>query len=130
MSAATARILSQTRGAVVCEEAEIADTTLLRSRGLLGRDSLPAGHGMLITRTASIHSHFMRFEFDAVFLDRDLTVLKLAERIPPWRMRSAKRAKSVLELAAGEIERRGIQVGDVLAVDRVKNTTLGADKGD
>ena len=130
MSAATARILSQTRGAVVCEEAEIADTTLLRSRGLLGRDSLPAGHGMLITRTASIHSHFMRFEFDAVFLDRDLTVLKLAERIPPWRMRSAKRAKRVLELAAGEIERRGIQVGDVLAVDRVKNTTLGADKGD
>ncbi len=114
----------------MCEEAEIADTTLLRSRGLLGRDSLPAGHGVLITRTASIHSHFMRFEFDAVFLDRELTVVRLTERIPPWRARWSRHSKSVLELAAGEIERRGIQVGDVLVVDRVKDTTVSVDKGD
>lgn len=107
---------------MVCEQAEIADTPLLRLRGLLGRDSLPSGHGMLIEPAPSIHSAFMRFEFDAVFLDRDLQVIKLAPRIPPWRARSARHSRSVLELAAGEIERRGVQVGDVLAVDSCKTS--------
>jgi uncharacterized membrane protein (UPF0127 family) len=109
---------------VVCEETEIADTPILRLRGLLGRDSLASGHGMLIHPSGSIHSSFMRFEFDAVFLDRDLQVVKLVARIPPWRMRSARHARSVLELAAGEIERRGIQVGDELAVDLGRTTPI------
>ncbi|MGO9750498.1 MAG: DUF192 domain-containing protein [Solirubrobacteraceae bacterium] len=120
MAPAIKQILSRTRDNVVCEHAEIADTPLLRLRGLLGRGSLPEGHGMLIEPAPSIHSAFMRFEFDAVFLDRDLQVIKLVERIPPWRARAARHARSVLELAAGEIEHRGIQVGDVLAVDTCK----------
>jgi len=103
----------------VCERTELADTPLRRLRGLLGRRSLPAGDGLLLQPSPSIHSAFMRFEFDAVFLDRDLQVVHLAERIPPWRTRSARRARSVLELAAGEIERRGVQVGDLLVIDSV-----------
>jgi uncharacterized membrane protein (UPF0127 family) len=59
----------------------------------------------------------MRFEFDAIFLDRELRVLKVAERIPKWRARSAKGARSVLEIAAGEAEQRGVQVGDQLAIE-------------
>ncbi|MGO9903281.1 MAG: DUF192 domain-containing protein [Solirubrobacteraceae bacterium] len=129
MAAAIEQILSRTRGNVVCEHAEIADTPLLRLRGLLGRSSLPAGHGMLIEPAPSIHSAFMRFDFDAVFLDRDLEVIKLAQRIPPWRTRTARHARSVLELAAGEIERRGIQVGDVLAVDKCKTSSVSAAAG-
>jgi len=127
MAAEIKEILSRTRGNVVCEEAEIADTPILRLRGLLGRDSLATGHGMLIDPAPSIHSAFMRFEFDAVFLDRGLRVVKLSERIPPWRMRSAKHARSVLELAAGEIECRGIQVGDELAVDLSRTTPVSAE---
>lgn len=100
----------------------MADNPWLRLKGLLGRDSLPAGEGILLTPSPSIHSAFMRFEFDAVFLDRNLKVLRLVERMPAWKTRAAKGAKSVLELAAGEIQRRGLQVGDELAVtteDRV-----------
>jgi hypothetical protein len=59
----------------------------------------------------------MRFEFDAVFLDRDLKVVKVVERIRPFRAHSAKRARKVLELAAGEAGRRGLQVGDTLAIE-------------
>ncbi len=109
-------VLSETRGNVICERTEIANTPWRRLRGLLGRKGLPAGDGILIEPAPSIHSAFMRFEFDAVFLDRDLTVLKVVERIPPWRAHSAKRSRKVLELAAGEIERRGVQVGDSLSV--------------
>ncbi len=129
MAAAIRQILSETKGNVVCEHAEIADTPWLRLRGLLGRRSLPAGRGMLIEPAPSIHSAFMRFEFDAVFLDRDLTVIKLAQRIPPWRTRAARHARSVLELAAGEIESRGVQVGDVLAVESLKPPLATAEQG-
>ncbi len=124
MAAQTKQILSRTRGNVVCEETEIADTPLLRLRGLLGRDSLAAGHGMLIRPSASIHTSFMRFALDAAFLDSNLRVVKLAERIRPWRLRSARHARSVLELAAGEIELRGIQVGDELVVDLSRTTPV------
>lgn len=112
----TATITNQTRGGVVCETAAIADNPWLRLRGLLGRDSLPPGEGLLLNPSPSIHSAFMRFEFDAVFLDRNMRVVRLVERMPPWKARGAKGARSVLELAAGEIQRRGVQVGDELAV--------------
>jgi len=110
----TAVIVSRTRGNVVCDRAELADNPWTRFRGLLGRNELPAGEGMLLTPSPSIHSAFMRFEFDAVFLDREMRVLKLCERIPKWRARSCRGARSVLELAAGEIEKRGVEVGDQL----------------
>lgn len=110
------QVLNETRGSVVCESTEMADNTWTRLRGLLGRDGLGAGHGMIIRPAGSIHSAFMRFRFDAVFLDRHMVVVGLAEDVPPWRIRGARRAKSTLELAAGEIGRRGLQVGDALAV--------------
>lgn len=113
-----ATITNKTRGNTVCESAVIADNPWLRLKGLLGRDSLPAGEGILLTPSPSIHSAFMRFEFDAVFLDRELRVVRLVERLPAWKARGAKGAKSVLELAAGEIAHRGVQVGDELAVTR------------
>ncbi len=112
----TATIVNETRGGVVCERAEIADNPWTRLRGLLGRRSLPPGEGMLLTPSPSIHSAFMRFEFDAVFLDREMRVVRIVERIPRWRMRGAKGARSVLELAAGQSVVRPLQVGDVLAV--------------
>jgi len=115
-TAETAVIVNETRETVVCERAELANTPWTRFRGLLGRSTLPEGDGMLILPAPSIHSAFMRFEFDAVFLDRDMKVVRLAEQIPRWRARSARRAKSVLELAAGQIAARGVQVGDQLAV--------------
>lgn len=109
------KILNVTRGTVVCEETTIADSALRRMRGLLGRTSLPAGEGMLLHPAPSIHTAFMRFPIDVVLLDRHLQVLKIVERLPPWRTASAKRARSVLELAAGEVASVGIEVGDQLA---------------
>jgi uncharacterized membrane protein (UPF0127 family) len=94
---------------------EVADTLLKRLRGLLGRASLASGDGMLFRGESSIHSAFMRFRFDAVFMDRELRVVGLAEDIPPWRARSARGARNILELAAGEIARTGVALGDQLA---------------
>jgi uncharacterized membrane protein (UPF0127 family) len=61
----------------------------------------------------------MRFPIDAVFLDRDLRVLRVADDLKPWRAAAARKARSVLELPAGEAARRGLAVGDVLVLDGV-----------
>jgi uncharacterized protein len=70
---------------------------------------------MLIRPTWSVHTAFMRFAIDVVFLDFELTVLKVARQLPPWRVATRLRAHSVLELPAGECERLRIDVGDRLA---------------
>ena len=70
---------------------------------------------MLIRPTWSVHTAFMRFAIDVVFLDDDLTILKIAQRLPPWRAAFRRGAHQALELPAGECERLGIGVGDRLA---------------
>ena len=112
----TVTIVNRSRDdVVVCARADVADNILKRLRGLLGRASLAPGEGMLFRGESSIHSAFMRFRFDAVFLDRELRVVGLAEDIPPWRVRAAKGSRNILELGAGEISRTGLAIGDQLA---------------
>jgi uncharacterized protein len=101
-------------GQVVCDRCEVADRVLSRLRGLLGRATLPRGDGILIRPSWSIHTAFMRFPIDVVFLDRELEVLAVRHRLRPWRAATKLRAHSVLEVAAGECERLGIQIGDRL----------------
>jgi uncharacterized membrane protein (UPF0127 family) len=101
-------------GSVVCERCTVAHTMFARMRGLLGTRGLDSGEGLLIRPAPSIHTFFMRFPLDVVFLSRQGEVLKVAERVPPWRARSCRHSYAVLELAAGEASRRGIAVGDRL----------------
>lgn len=99
---------------VVCERCALASTPLARTRGLLGRSELPPGEGILLRPAGSIHTAFMRFAIDAVFLDRELRVVRIARNLSPWRLAVARGARAVLELPAGESERRQIEVGDCL----------------
>ena len=86
----------------------------MRMKGLLGRRNLPRGEGILLKPASSVHMAFMRFAIDAVFLDRDLRVVKIAADLKPWRAAGSTGAKAVLEIPAGEAERRGLSVGDRL----------------
>ena len=104
-------------GRMVCERCLLAETALTRMKGLLGRRELPSGEGILLRPASSIHMAFMRFAIDAVFLDRDGRVLKIARELGPWKAAAAKRAKAVVELPAGEAARRGIELGDRLVED-------------
>jgi uncharacterized membrane protein (UPF0127 family) len=97
-------------------------------RGLMGRRLLPAGDGLLLSPAPSIHTGFMRFPIDVIFLDRELSVLKLVERLKPWRAAGARGARSVLELSPGEVARRGVEVGDFL--DVVPGMDLSSASGD
>ena len=103
-------------GAVVCDRCLIADTPWLRMRGLLGRSELPADEGILLRPASSIHMFFMGFPIDAVFLARDLTVVRVVSRLAPWRFAAQRGAHAVLELSAGTCERSGVHEGDRLSL--------------
>ena len=106
--------LKRDDGTIVCERCTVADNPLRRMRGLLGRDGLESGEGLLLRPASAVHTYFMRFPIDIVFLDRSLVVVGIADGVDPWKARSRKGAKAVLELPAGESERRGLAVGDRL----------------
>ena len=115
----TKLISNLTRGTVVCERAWEADAPLSRMRGLLDRRRLAPGDGLLLRPGPSIHTAAMRSPIDVVFLDREFRVVKVVDRLRPWRMAGASQARSALELAAGEAGHRGVSVGDRLeALDR------------
>jgi uncharacterized membrane protein (UPF0127 family) len=103
-------------GTPVCERCVVADTPLTRLRGLLGRKTLDSDAGMLLRPVKAIHTFFMRFAIDAVFVDKELGVVAVREEVRPWRMAGARGAKGVLELPAGEARRRGIAPGDRLRI--------------
>jgi uncharacterized protein len=101
-------------GRIVCERCEVANTVVTRARGLLGRKNLPSGAGLLISPGFSIHTLFMRFPIDAVFLDRSGSVVDVVRRLKPWRAATRLRARAVLELPAGEADRLTLRVGERL----------------
>ena len=93
----------------------VADSTGRRLRGLLGKKDLPSGQGVLLRPAWSIHTAFMRFPIDVVFLDADQIVVKIVPNLGPFHTASCRGAREVVELRAGECERRGLALGDRVA---------------
>jgi len=102
-------------GRIVCERVVVADRAYRRMRGLLGRKYLRQGEGMVLRPGWSIHTAFMRFPIDVVFLDADQVVIKTEHDVGSWKTVSCRGAREVVELASGECRRRGLEVGDRVA---------------
>ncbi len=114
-------------GRVVCERCEIADRALPRLRGLLGRDGLEAGSGMLIDPAPSVHMFFMRFPIDVVFLERDRKVVRIVHGLRPWRFAGARKAVAALELPAGTAAESELVEGDALVFEALGDGGRDAD---
>ncbi|HYM13453.1 MAG TPA: DUF192 domain-containing protein [Bryobacterales bacterium] len=109
-------ILNRTKGCSLGDAIERADTSKTRRVGLLKRSGLAKGEGLWILPCEGIHTFFMRFDIDVLFLDKHKRVVKTVERMRPWRMSLSLRGRSVLELRAGTIAESGTQRGDLLEV--------------
>jgi uncharacterized membrane protein (UPF0127 family) len=106
------------RGTTLATRARLASSYSARLFGLMGRKGVDEGGGILLTKSASIHSFFMRFRFDAIFIDRENRVVKIVPAMRQWWVAFGGRgAKDVIELPAGVAERTGTQPGDSLAYD-------------
>lgn len=104
-----------TKQTVVAASVQMADGIFTRLMGLMGKPGLPEGHGIWIVPCADIHSCFMRFEFDAIFVNKEGKVLHIEEKMKPWRIsKFVKGGKAVLELDGGVIAKTGTEVGDII----------------
>lgn len=82
--------------------------------GLLGQRALAPDMALLIAPCSGVHTCFMRFTIDVVFLDRDGVIVAVVPHLRPWRVAGARRAHACLELAAGGASRFGLTVGRCL----------------
>lgn len=92
-----------------------ADGFFSRLRGLLFAPALKPGEGLLLVPCASVHTAFMRYPIDVIFLDRAGRIRRIVPRLAPWRAAASIGAHQTLELAAGEAARLGLQAGQSLA---------------
>ena len=105
-------------GETLATSVRLANTSLARLRGLMFTRCLPAGAGLWLRPCQSIHSFWMFYSIDAIFLDRNLRIVKLVANLRPFRLTAPKfSAHSVLELPPGTIERHGLKVGDQLVAE-------------
>ena len=93
-------------------------------KGLMLVPSLAAGHGLLFRPANGIHTHFMRFAIDLVYLDREHRVTAIRPGMAPWRMDN-RRAAAVIEVNAGAAQAADLRVGDQLAFEPVPASAPG-----
>jgi uncharacterized protein len=119
-----------TRGTVLAAKLELAGTGGTRRKGLLGRDSLLPGEGLWIAPCESVHTFFMRFSIDLVYLDRKHKVKKIRSSVGPWRLSACFSAHSVLELPAGTISRSKTERDDTVEISPAEAATCDQYAGD
>jgi uncharacterized membrane protein (UPF0127 family) len=108
------RVRNITRDIDLGNSITVADSPETRRTGLLKRTSLERGEGLWIAPCEAIHTFFMKFPIDVVFLSRDRRVVKISRNVGKWRIRACLRAHSVLELPAGVLDETGTDKGDQL----------------
>lgn len=111
------RVINERKGTVVAEQARLARGAWSRLRGLLGRRALADGEALLLSPCSSVHTMFMRFPIDVVFIDGGNRVVKVVSELRPFRVaRAPGSARTVLELAAGAAGRARVEPGDRLVM--------------
>lgn len=114
--ARTVRVVNARTGEPVADRVTVADSFWSRFRGLMLRRPLEPGEGLLIEPCSSIHMLFMRFAIDAVFIDGDGRVVRVARRVRPWTgLAAARGARAVIELPAGAAA--DLAEGDILRLE-------------
>jgi uncharacterized membrane protein (UPF0127 family) len=112
------RVANQTKGRVLADRADIADTSAKRRTGLLKHSRLEPGEGLWIAPCEGVHTFGMKFTIDVVFLSRQKQVLKTRPSMVKGRIAFSLRAYSVLELPAGTLAETGTVAGDQLEFEK------------
>jgi uncharacterized membrane protein (UPF0127 family) len=103
-----------TRSTELADQIELAGGSAKRSKGLLGRNGLGPGEGLWIVPCEAVHTFWMRFSIDLVYLDRHNRIAKIRTNVPPWRLSACLTAHSIVELPAGSVAPTLARPGDQL----------------
>lgn len=113
-------VYNQDRDCHLVVQGRAANNFWSRSKGLIGANPLEEGEGLLIEPCNSVHCFFMSFPIDVVYMNRENQVIGLDREMKPWRVGKVHwRARSVIELPAGTLQRTGTSVGDRLSIQEV-----------
>ena len=111
------KIVNRTRNFVLADKARIADSFLSRLVGLLNRSQLDQGEALVLAPSNSIHSFFMRFTFDAIFLNRNQRAIAIISGFKPFRASKVYfNAVTTIELPAGTIQSSNTQINDEIVI--------------
>ena len=111
------QIINQATGQVISPYMTLANTFWSRLKGLLGRSSLGEGESLALLPCSSVHTFFMKFPIDVVFLNPKGSVIHLEENLKPWRCsKLVRQTHMVIELPIGTISSSRIKLGDTLAI--------------
>jgi hypothetical protein len=100
---------------IVLENMKLADGFMQKFKGLMGRKKLNKSEGLMLLSCNSIHTCFMRFPIDVVFLNINHEVIAVKQCVRPWRLVNfVKKAYITVEMSEGTIENKNIEVGDLL----------------
>jgi uncharacterized membrane protein (UPF0127 family) len=112
------RIINKSKNTNLADKVALADNPVSRSRGLLGRKSLLQGEALVIKPCSSIHTFFMRFPIDVIFVDRNNQIIKAISGLKPWRLTGIYfNAGYVVELPEGAIQSSLTSKGDTLILE-------------
>lgn len=103
-------------GRQIADRVILAQNFTARLRGLLGRKGLAPGNALIIKPCNSVHTWFMRFNIDVLFVGRSGRVVKVIENLPPFKVAAARVAACAVELPAGTVREHGVKPGDLLEV--------------
>jgi uncharacterized protein len=107
-------LINERTGAAVATAVEVAETRASRRQGLLGRNTLAPSAGLMLTPCMAVHTAFMRFAIDVIFVDREGRAVQIVADLRPWRAAASMWARAVIELPGGTAAARGIRLGDRL----------------
>jgi uncharacterized protein len=119
-------VRNQTRNTLLGDAVELADTSETRRVGLLKHARLEPGTGLWIVPCESVHTFFMKFPIDLIYLDKQRKVRKVRHAVPAWRLSACLSAHSILELPAGTAEKSGTLPGDELSFEKLMPEKLNA----
>ena len=107
---------------VLIPKLRVARSFLSRFMGLMGKRGIAADEALCFPKCNSIHTFFMRFPIDIVFVGTDGTVIDVVEGLRPWRLLLPRsKARHTVEIAARRARELGIRVGDRLRCQGVWN---------
>lgn len=107
----------------VAEHLIRATSPLSRAIGLLGKKSMDTNSGIYFPKCRSIHTHFMQFPIDILFVDDTLTVTDVFPKTNPWKFvfAKSKTSKHAIELASGRAEQTAVSKGTKLCITEPMN---------
>lgn len=119
-------LMNSRSGGTIASTIELAVTRAARRRGLLRRDALDPATALVLAPCLAIHTAFMRFAIDVVFVDREGCVRRIVRRLQPWRVAGSRHACATIELAAGALDACDVTVGDRLYLGTNRCTAFDA----